>query len=682
MEKALVSIIVPVYNVKEYLTRCVNSLRRQSYHNIEIVLVDDGSTDGSDKLCDSMAQEDLRIRVVHKENGGLSSARNAGIDVATGNYFVFVDSDDWISIKMIEKLIGAVLKHETKIAVCEYFSVFDDDLQISDISNKPERVLPREEAVESLIKGDIKDYAWNKIYARDLFDEIRFPVGQNYEDMATIYKTFLKAKSVVCIPDELYYYAIRAGSISNVKSKKGIIRNKNDALLAYYERIDVIAKAMPQLRDLVVQKFVTRAIAFLCYLDCECKNEDIAEYRRNTLTCLRRAVQLKTNLNKKLFIKAKLLLLTNDNFFILYEKGKKHIKYNLKRLPKQWRRFANKKLQELKDKKNVAIHLQSRDGRCAVLIGTPEHDNLGDHAIALATSKLLSSIYGNNIIEISEKEFLKFYRQIKRKLKNVDVVVLQGGGNWGNTYRYIDRLHSIALKCFKNQPIVVMPQTVYFSDDAEGRKCIQKYKQLFEKCENIVFFCREKASMELFKHYFPNIQCYFSPDVVLSLGSVITDYQGDRDRVLICLRNDKEGSLSRDDKLMILQELERRNISVLATDTCSGIGISKNQREHELSNKWRQFKDSSFIITDRLHGMIFSIITGTPCIVLGNYNHKVKSSYDFLSQKVSSLCYVGNSCELPQAIDKMIACNSVMKRKSFDSEFEGLKRVLLQKREA
>ena len=145
-----VSIIIPVYNVEQYLERCLETVVNQSYKGLEIILVDDGSTDGSGKICDKYKELDERIVCIHKENGGLSSARNAGVNIATGEYFVFVDSDDWVSIRMVETLTKALQKNNSDIVCCEFYNVSDSTLAVSDFSSN-ERKLTKEEAILEII---------------------------------------------------------------------------------------------------------------------------------------------------------------------------------------------------------------------------------------------------------------------------------------------------------------------------------------------------------------------------------------------------------------------------------------------------------------------------------------------------------------------------------------------------
>lgn len=203
------SIIVPVYKVEAYLERCINSILAQTYKNFEVILVDDGSPDKSGELCDRFAELDSRIKVIHKKNGGLSSARNQGIRAAEGKYIGFVDSDDWITNDMFEYLINLIKKYEADIASVSYILANEYTL-INDKEIKV-NVYNRNEALKYYMKegmsNRIADYpVWIKVYKKELFDDIEFPEGQLYEDIATNFKLIQKTNRYVKSNKVCYFY--------------------------------------------------------------------------------------------------------------------------------------------------------------------------------------------------------------------------------------------------------------------------------------------------------------------------------------------------------------------------------------------------------------------------------------------------------------------------------------------
>ena len=216
MDRALISVIVPVYNVESYLPRCVDSILSQTYENLEIILVDDGSKDASGSLCDAYAQKDSRIRVIHKKNGGLSSARNAGIDAASGEYLAFVDSDDWIEQCSYEWMAGLMLHYAVKMVCAGRYDV-DGGTGEKTVGLCPqkEEVIPGEEMAGRIFTWDNCDSsACDKLYHRSLFETYRFPLGVVCEDLPVIYRVALEAGRVALCDKPVYNYYHRPGSIS------------------------------------------------------------------------------------------------------------------------------------------------------------------------------------------------------------------------------------------------------------------------------------------------------------------------------------------------------------------------------------------------------------------------------------------------------------------------------------
>ncbi|MDE5597488.1 MAG: glycosyltransferase, partial [Lachnospiraceae bacterium] len=216
----LISVIVTAYNIEAYLERSVHSICQQTYRNLEIILVDDGSTDKSGELCDRMAKEDERIRVIHKKNGGPAEARNEGMGIAAGTLIGFVDGDDYIDTDMYEKMLYAMLKEEADIAICRYRRVYHDGMRDDSI----DRVILWEgqEALQYYIEErdeyDIQNAAWNKLYRRRVLDNLRFPVGKWYEDIMFATKALSNADRCVYLDSACYNYIIdREGSIMNAQ---------------------------------------------------------------------------------------------------------------------------------------------------------------------------------------------------------------------------------------------------------------------------------------------------------------------------------------------------------------------------------------------------------------------------------------------------------------------------------
>lgn len=215
-QNPLISVIVPVYNVAAWLPRCVDSVLTQTYQNLEILLIDDGSTDASGEICDAYAEKDPRIRAIHKKNGGLSSARNAGLDVSNGQYIGFVDSDDWIEPEMYAEMLALMVRNEAQLVCAGRYDV-DGDTGKKTIGLCPKRqeCITGEELAGRLFLWDHCDSsACDKLYRWELFDGIRYPEGKTCEDVPVTYRLALKAHRAVLCDKPLYNYFHRSGSIS------------------------------------------------------------------------------------------------------------------------------------------------------------------------------------------------------------------------------------------------------------------------------------------------------------------------------------------------------------------------------------------------------------------------------------------------------------------------------------
>ncbi len=258
----LISIIVPIYNVEKYLRRCVDSILIQSYTNIEIILIDDGSNDGSSQICDEFAEKDKRVKVVHKKNEGVSAARNCGLDNCNGKYLAFVDSDDYIEDDFIESLYFNLNEYNADVAICNY-SIVKNGTKKSSTEHNNILVYDRIKAVnELLVAKSISSHLWNKLYKMDLWNNIRFPEGKTYEDLAVMYLIFDKVNSIVYSPIPKYNYLMRSGSIIHSMNQKQI----NDLKEAYTNRANFMenkyGKEIKKELDLSLAKTIKMIHAF------------------------------------------------------------------------------------------------------------------------------------------------------------------------------------------------------------------------------------------------------------------------------------------------------------------------------------------------------------------------------------------------------------------------------------
>lgn len=237
------SIVVPVYNVEKYLNRCLNSILNQSFNDFELIIVDDGSTDSSLTICKQFSTLYSNVEVIHKNNGGLSSARNVGIDRASGKYIIFIDSDDFISSNMLFDCYN-ILSHDESIDILNfgYNKITDKGDLISTHSYYNSELTVRDALIELLMDCNINSFAWSNIYKRELFEGIHFPINTYYEDKYTTYRIYDKAKKIMIIPTLYYNYVMRVGSICNETRLPNIVKGLLDNAFALLEQYDFAVK--------------------------------------------------------------------------------------------------------------------------------------------------------------------------------------------------------------------------------------------------------------------------------------------------------------------------------------------------------------------------------------------------------------------------------------------------------
>ena len=241
----LISVIVPVYRVEAYLDRCLRSITEQTYRNLEIILVDDGSPDRSGAICDAYAGKDSRVKVIHQENQGLSGARNTGIRAATGKYITFVDSDDAIHRDMVRYLLKLMKGHHADLSACQKQLIREDSTRIRDDAAALNRVLEGTDAcMDALVRsGDLEVCAWGKLYRTEMFREVEYPLGKYHEDVFTTYRLAAQCSRIAIGSRKLYLYRQRGGSIMH----ESFSLKHLDGVEGYMQQLKFVRKHFPGL---------------------------------------------------------------------------------------------------------------------------------------------------------------------------------------------------------------------------------------------------------------------------------------------------------------------------------------------------------------------------------------------------------------------------------------------------
>lgn len=664
-----ISVIIPVYNVKDYLDRCMETVINSSYKNLEILVVDDGATDGSGEMCDKYAAMDERVKVIHKANGGLSSARNAALDVVTGDYVAFVDSDDYIDCRMFEKMYDAAQKYNAEIVVCNHYVERGDKICIECSVNDNVIEYEKNEAINILISDkEIRNYAWDKLYSAEIFKEVRYPEGRNFEDIATAYLLFDKADKIIKIPEYLYYYQMREDSISAhvtdekwVKNCKAIVESQEERYLYFKDYKEELAQhslkeVLPYIFECInkgnklnQREYVEFGKKLLeKYYQDILDNPFISASRKKMMS-----VYMGSNTTLKLYMKTKRPV---KKLKVLSNKVKKKV-------------FAK----GLEGAGKYDFRLKNGKEKRIVFFELPCFDNLGDHAIAYATSKFLDDFISKH------REYQKYVVEdfdtpgaVNDLLKIVnkdDIIVLQGGGNMGNLYPFADGFRKIIMNKFSNNRVVQFPQTLYFTNNTAGEKAKQKRKKEVDICSNMLLCARDGISYEKMQELF-DVEVIKMNDIVSYLDE--SQYASDnREGILLCLRSDIESALDAKAKKNLLKACESVNNKVDVSDTVTGGTVSISDREEILIDKWKTFGKHKLVVTDRLHGMIFSIITKTPCVIIGNNHHKVRETYRTF-EKCEYIYFVENIDEIDDIIKKAYENKNVNEKYSCKEAFDKL----------
>lgn len=230
-----VSIVIPVYNVEKYIRECLDSIINQTYKNLEIILVDDESKDKSGIICDEYAIKDSRIKVVHKKNGGAASARNIALDLLTGDYISFIDSDDYVASQYIEYLVKYLEQNNADISICSYYDLYTDNMIQYDLANK---TFTKKQYLENFLRDWTSGILWNKLFKKELLEHVRFIEGRRIDDEFFTYKGVLNSECVIQFNIPLIYYRQRISSVmQNENNKALILRDRMDYMIQRYKDV-------------------------------------------------------------------------------------------------------------------------------------------------------------------------------------------------------------------------------------------------------------------------------------------------------------------------------------------------------------------------------------------------------------------------------------------------------------
>lgn len=722
LKDKLISIIVPVYQTKEYINDCLDSVINQTYRNLEIIVVDDGSTDGSGEICDSYAKADDRIKVIHGINGGLSHARNVGIDIAKGEYLVFIDSDDMVHPEFISYLYKLCESTGSDIAQCDFLMIKDKNDILS--PQKVEHICiysPQEVLAKTYMGFEAVRYivAWNKMYKKQIFDNVRFPKGKIHEDAYTAHKLFWNAKKIVVSNLYLYWYLQRADSIIG---KKFSVK-RLDSIEASREKREFFKKnnLMKDYYDMTVQHYhnlwrnyrlveenIENPKEFLITLKNEAKEveKEILESDEGILLEKLRTIYPNLSADEKNIYRdiygdriaytyqaffrfpygritkgSKIAMygggsvgksyyeqITKDEYckielwvdnlwsnyvkegypvspikklcstdydYLLIAVQNKNVADEITENLVSWGIEKDKIIWEYPDDRqntrqeliNESMNICKKGSEKIVIMNTADYGNIGDQALSIKGIGFLKNYFkGYDVVEISGRQWDIAKDIIREKIEDVDKIFFVGGGYMGDLWTVESNRIKEMIECFPKNKKIFLPQSFYY-----GNKDNAEYdKRFFGKYDNIMFIHREEKS---YQYFVANVSEKKSNVLFPDMALYDIEIQKERVRkgIIGCFRLDKE-KVNKKVNNSVYDFCIKNSLSYKVIDTLVDRSITRTTRDKEYLELLENFKNAELVITDRLHGMIFCAITGTPCLAIDNVSRKVSGVYEWIKE--------------------------------------------------
>lgn len=665
-----VSVIVPIYNVEAYLEECLDSICAQTYQEIEIILVNDGSTDNSLAICKHYAEKDSRIQVIDKENGGLSDARNAGLDAATGEYIYFLDSDDFIDPETIALLTAASEAEQVDFINFDGVAFLDGENPWK-VDGDISQTYIKKNTYTGIMTGAALFEAQEKCkeyhspvqmyFFRHSFlleHALRFYKGILHEDILFMFLAHMAAKRALHLPYAFYHRRMRAGSImGQAVSEKNLtgLYTVLQQILQY----DDFAASDAETRSAYLTGVVSILnFYFSQYYSVQKKSDSVEAQYQELITCFQQNAYFQSKELEQCIEDRKRI--QQKQFFQKH----RYCRKAGKALKLVYRKLVGKKTDPTAEFAQVFAELQktaSEEKRIIVLCVPHQHGNRGDQAIAIAEKKLLEEQCSDYAIVEIPAGLCEFYtKALKPYLRPNDIYMVHGGGNFGSLWRHNELAALRVLQYVPNSRVIVFPQTIYYSSDTIGDEQLQADRKAFAQLTDLHIFVRDQFSYDFIQKQdlFPNAKHVFLiPDMVISLDMQhLVD--GTRNGALLCLRPDLEAVLSQSEKNQIYQIALQHfsHVHFIATNDTSD-PISMYDRVGKVGELLKQFAKSELLVTDRLHGMVLAAITGTPCVALNNLSNKVRGVYQWL-QDLEYVEFVENVSEVKAAIARVTAVTS------------------------
>ena len=713
----LLSVIIPVYNVERYLAQCLDSVISQSLENIEIICINDGSTDSSEDILREYAKRDSRIRIISQDNKGISETRNVGIREAAGKYVFFMDSDDIINHNAFELCVNDMEKRELEYLcfnVIGFGEEIDKIKRAGDLNRTYYKRYLNEEKIYSGIelfhelagRKALVVTTWSCILLKSAIIEhdLFFHRGILHEDESWTFTVLMSLSRCGCLNKTLYQNRIRENSITQSSLSfdhvYGLFAGTSDIrkyiaahpecfdndengkpeieralylqrrAIAKYQKIDEEEKLRRELLEPEERALFEQMIAYPSKL----KNKEEKRYKENAklkekVKAQKDEIDKLKKKNKALNKKNKALAKQNSSL----KKIKKSKSYRIGRmltLPLRKLKSLLKKLRESKNPaeniyepsvfetipvcENTAVINKEINPNTVWLLGTPEHKNMGDQFIAQEQVNFIrAALPDAEIIEYTDYDLRRQKFAQLDEIEPSQLVCLHGGGNIGNLWAGHEAFRERVITHCKSNPIIIFPQSIYYSDDKEGQKALNRAKGFY--CgSNLTLFCRDKVSFDFAKENF-DCRSILVPDIVM-WRSQKPEHSIERYGVLTLLRRDVERRLTDEEEAQIENVLASGFSSIEEFDMLiKSKKITQVNRKEKTDMMLSIVSSAECVVTDRLHGMVLCAITETPCVVFSNGYHKVEGCYEWIKE-LGYISFISDINELDSAISRVMNC--------------------------
>lgn len=689
MNKGWVSVILPNYNGSAFLKRSIESVLNQTYKNLELILVDDASTDNSKEIIESF--HDNRIKAIYlPQNGQICAALNLGLNVAKGEYIARIDSDDIWEKNKLEKQIRFLSNNEKAGACFTYVELIDAEENI--VSSEFNDIYNMFHTAFNTQKDWLHFFVFHgnclshpsAVIKRSVLEEVgyynlAFVQAQDYE----LWMRIAVKYNLCVIPEELVKYRWIPDKKQNISAdtEENNVRFYNEHLLAVYRFFQNISGEdfCRYFKDLFINKEAKSEVELLCEKAFLClkydKSKQLYPIGLEILEQIFRKENGSTVLLEKYNFSVKDFYKINTEhlFYDVYLKKEiEKYKYKIQELTKEIQQIKletaiqteSRIRAEYEETKSWKITAPVRKGGQKYravkskivpakfyLLGTEDYGNIGDHAIAIAEKKFLKHFFPKmDIIEVPASLYFQKKEKLLHEIREKDIIIGHGGGNVGNQYPVAESIRRDIVQTWSNNYTIIFPQTIFFTQQVNNwEEEIKKSQAIYNAHKKLLFFAREKISYEFAKAYF-KCDTLLTPDIVFFMHN--NRQLQRKDQIVICLRGDVEKVLDDRDEKRIVTEAKKLTENVIYTDTQKNYNISTSKRNQYVSEFLGLISTSRLLITDRMHGMIFAAITGTPCLVFDNYNSKIKGTYDWI-RDLPYIMFLNNVDQLEEFINRL-----------------------------